>query len=150
MAAILRETAAFTDAEIDVALELIDEGEQPVADGYRFVVAESDGAVVGYACFGLAPLTDGVFDLYWIAVDPRRQGAGIGRRLLREVERRARGARGRWVLIETASKPSYAATRAFYERAGYGEVARIRDFYAAGDDKVVYGRRVDRESTMDA
>lgn len=141
---ILRATAAFDDAEIAVALELVDEGEADVADGYRFVVAELDGEVVGYTCHGLIPLSDGAFDLYWIAVDPRTQGRGIGRELMREVERRARAAGGRWVLLETAGKPSYAATRAFYLAIGYVEVARIQDFYRLGDDRITYGRRLDR------
>lgn len=141
---ILRATDAFDEAEIAVALELVDEGEAEVADGYRFVVAELDGAVVGYSCHGLIPLSDGAFDLYWIAVDPTLQGHGIGRALMREVERRARAAGGRWVLLETAGKPSYAATRAFYLAIGYHEVARIPDFYRAGDDRITYGRRIDR------
>jgi hypothetical protein len=32
------------------------------------------------------------------------------------------------ILIETASKPSYAPTRAFYVHAGYAEIARISPF----------------------
>ena len=44
--------------------------------------------------------------------------------------------------VETASKESYAATRAFYERIGYVEVARTPDFYKDGDDRVVYSRRL--------
>ena len=141
---ILRATGAFGEEEIAVALELIDEGETAAADSYRFVVAERDMAVVGYACYGLIPLSDGAYDLYWIAVDPALQGAGIGRALMREVERRAAAAGGRWVLLETAGKPSYAATRAFYAAIGYQEVARIPDFYRLGDDRITYGRRIDR------
>jgi ribosomal protein S18 acetylase RimI-like enzyme len=57
---------------------------------------------------------------------------------MRAAEAAVQAAGGRQVLVETASKPSYAATRAFYERIGYREVARVPDFYAVGDDKVVY------------
>lgn len=141
---ILHATCAFDSAEIAVALELIDEGEAPVPDGYRFVVAELGGTVVGYTCHGLIPLSDGSYDLYWIAVDPACQGRGIGRALMREVERRVAASGGRWVLLETAGKPSYAATRAFYLAIGYQEVARIADFYRLGDDRITYGRRLDR------
>jgi ribosomal protein S18 acetylase RimI-like enzyme len=144
LAALLRATGAFTDAEVAVALELIDEGETAAADSYRFVVAcDETGGVVGYACYGLAPMTDGVYDLYWIAVDPRVQRAGVGRALLGAVESRVRELGGRVVLIETAGKPEYAPTRAFYERAGWVEEARVRDYYRAGDDKIVYARRVE-------
>ncbi len=140
IARILAATNAFSPAEIDVALELVDE---PRAAGYRFVVAEIDGDVAGYACFGATPCTVGTYDLYWIAVDPARHNKGVGRALLDAVETAVRADEGRLLIIETASKPEYAATRAFYERCGLELAARIRDFYARGDDKLVYCRRYD-------
>lgn len=168
LAALLRATAAFTDEEVGVALELIDEGiavGTAQSDDYRFFVAELDesaaggatrasgasgagGAgtavrVVGYVCFGRTPLSDGVFDVYWIAVDPQLQGRGTGRALLGAVEAEVRRLGGRTILIETGGKASYAPTRAFYDRAGYVEIARIPDFFRVGDDKVIYSRRVD-------
>ncbi len=139
LARILAATGAFTAEEIDVALELIDLG---IAgkDTYQFLVAERAGQAVGYACFGPTPLTDGTFDLYWIAVDPALQGSGVGQTLLRAAEAAIRSQGGRKLLIETASKPEYAPTRAFYERAGYHVIARIGDFYRVGDDKLIYER----------
>ena len=152
---ILRATGSFHAHEVDVALELIDDrlarresgSERP--DDYRFLVAHdgSGNGVAGYVCFGLSPLTDGVFDLYWIAVDPRLQRSGVGRALLGAVEGEVKRLGGRMLLVETGGKPSYAPTRAFYERAGYGEIARIPDFFQVGDDKVVYARRFDAHGT---
>lgn len=152
---ILRATAAFPDHEVAVALELIDHalaaarGAARRADDYCFAVAEHDGGsdvpgrVVGYACWGRNPMSDGVFDLYWIAVDPAAQGGGAGRVLMAEAESKARAAGGRMVLVETGGQPSFAPTRRFYERIGYVEVARLPDFFRVGDDKVIYGRRFD-------
>lgn len=140
---LLAATGAFSPEEVDVALELIDLGlGDPPSRDYLFRVAASDddARVLGYACWGQVPLTEGVYDLYWIAVDPRAQGGGIGRRLMDDAEADVRARGGRMVLVETAGKPSYAATRAFYERIGYREVARIADFYRVGDDKVIYGK----------
>jgi len=125
----------FQPYEIDVALELIDAKPE---SGYCFVVAEIEGRVAGYACFGRTPCTDGTWDLYWIAVDPAHYGAGIGWTLMRAAEDAIRAERGRMVVIETASKPAYDRTRAFYVKYGCREVARVPDFYAVGDDKVVY------------
>lgn len=138
---ILRATAVFNDAEIGIALELID---APVESGYRFIVAERNDThtPVGYSCFGATPLTAGVYDLYWIAVDPALHGAGIGRALMDATEAAIREEGGRMVMIETASKPSYDKTRAFYLRYGCQEVARVPDFYAVGDDKVIYARKL--------
>lgn len=146
---LLRECGAFSDDEVRVALELIDEGLAPDGDpDYRFVVAEhpSEGPQ-GYTCFGPTPLTDGVFDLYWIAVDPRAQGRGVGKLLLSAAESEVRASGGRMILIETASKPEYASTRAFYDGAGYSLIARIPDFYRIGDDKLIYRRLTERPTT---
>lgn len=137
LAALLRATPQFTDEEVAVALELIDDRLGGGTD-YRFVVAADDRGVAGYVCVGPAPMTDGIWDLYWIAVDPARQGAGIGVALLRAAEQLAASSGGRAVLIETASQPSYERTRAFYRRCGYAEVARISDYYRVGDDKIIF------------
>lgn len=133
--AILRSTNVFHEHEIAIALELID---ADPGQGYRFFVADVDGRVAGYACYGRTPCTDGTWDLYWIAVDPHRHGSGIGRSLMSAVMDAIRAEGGRLVVIETASKPAYDKTRAFYLAYGCQEVARVPDFYAIGDDKIVY------------
>ena len=140
---ILRATGLFSGEEIVVAKELIDAGlGLGPGDGYLFVVAEDENAVAGYACWGTTPMTVGTWDLYWIAVHPRTQGRGIGRALLRHVEDAVRASSGRLLLVETSGRPDYAPTRAFYERTGYPEIARIPDFYRNGDDKVIHARRL--------
>jgi len=118
-------------------LELVD---APAEQGYRFVVAQVEDEVAGYACFGATPMTLGTWDLYWIAVDPRRQRGGVGRALLRASEEAIRAESGRMLLVETAGKAAYASTRAMYTACGYSEVARVPDFYERGDDKVIYAR----------
>lgn len=133
-------TRAFFDDEVEVAMELIDCGIAQ-RDDYRFQVAEVDGVAVGYSCYGLVPLTDASYDLYWIVVDPRCQGQGVGRLLIQATEQAVRDLGGRMLLAETASKPEYAATRAFYDGVGYVEVARVPDFYRLGDDKIIYWKR---------
>ena len=136
----------FNDVEIATALELVDEAlEQGEESGYLFAVLE-DGkkhrGVQGYACYGPVPLTQGAYDLYWIVVDPASQGKGIGRLLLEYVERDVLSRGGRMILIETSSQESYRATLRFYERSGYKLVARIRNFYKIGDDKLVFQKEL--------
>ena len=94
----------------------------------------------GFACYGPIPLTEGVYDLYWIAVDPAAQKKGIGRYLLGYVEREIKKQGGRMLLIETSSQESYGATIRFYEKSGYQLAARIKDFYRIGDDKLVFSK----------
>jgi ribosomal protein S18 acetylase RimI-like enzyme len=150
VASILDATGVFRGEEIDVALELFDERFPrdrsneivPTDSSYSFVGAfAADDELVGYACYGPTPDTDRTFDLYWIAVDPEAQGSGGGTRLLNEVERRLVGLNARMLVVETSSRPEYAPTRAFYERRGYAEAARMREFYAPGDDRVIFTKR---------
>jgi GNAT superfamily N-acetyltransferase len=79
----------------------------------------------------------GTFDLYWMAVDPAAQGAGIGTALIQAMEERLRGV-ARLIIVETAGRADYRPTRTFYEARGYHQAAVIADFYAPGDDQVVY------------
>jgi ribosomal protein S18 acetylase RimI-like enzyme len=146
VAEIVEQVGNFSRAEIACALELIDiyltNSDQ---QDYRVDVAV-DGAsrVRGYSCYGPTPMTQGTYDLYWIATDPAVQGAGFGRALMDHVERRVDAANGRLLIIETSSKESYGKTVGFYRRLGYEEVYRIRDFYALGDDKLVFVKRFSR------
>jgi len=131
----------FTPEEVAIAMEVIDEGLAGAGRGDYFLnVLEAGERVIGYECHGPTPLTDGTYDLYWIAVDPTAQGAGRGRALLGHAEADVRARRGRLLLIETSAQESYAATKRFYERSGYPLVARIPDFYRQGDDKLVYAK----------
>ncbi len=132
----------FNSQEVAVAMELIDEAlNKGQESGYIAVVAEIpelSPAVQGYACYGPTPLTDGVFDLYWIAVHPGAQGRGVGRKLVKYVEDDIRSSGGRMLLIETSSREGYDATIGFYERMKYELAARIKNFYQVGDDKLVF------------
>ncbi|RJP37158.1 MAG: N-acetyltransferase [Phycisphaerales bacterium] len=140
--ALLTATGMFAPHEVEVALELVhDFLSRGELSGYWFTVAEDDaGRVVGYTAIGPIPCTVASYDIYWIAVQPDCQGCGIGRRLMEEAEERIRAAGGARVFIDTSGRAQYAPTRAFYERCGYRVEATLCDFYAPGDDKVVYGK----------
>jgi ribosomal protein S18 acetylase RimI-like enzyme len=136
----LAASGAFSSEEIEVALELIDEGE---GNDYRFQVADDDGIVAGYCCFGPAESPDASWDLYWIAVAPDRHRRGIGRTLLAAAEDAIARGGGRTVVVETASKPSYEGARHFYEEHGYEQIARVPDFYGEDDDKLIYRKHIE-------
>jgi ribosomal protein S18 acetylase RimI-like enzyme len=140
---ILDNTTEFKPSEIVVAEELIDSYlGAPCRSGYHILVGELNSVVAGYICFGPTALTDATWDIYWMAVAPDKQGQGIGSALLKSAEENIREAEGRLAIIETSSIPAYDKTRQFHIRHGYETVARIPDFYAPGDDKVILRKRL--------
>ncbi len=136
-------TGFFSRAEVDVAEELVLERiSKGPPSGYHFVFLDVNGQTAGYACYGPVPMTASAFDLYWIVVAPNSQGKGIGRLILLETERLIRQAGGATVYAETSGRPQYASTRAFYERMGFHVAAVLEDFYAPGDGKVTYAKKM--------
>ena len=140
---LLRDTPEFKPAEVVVAEEVIN---SYLADldgsGYYAFVAELDSAINGYICYGPTPMTEGTWDVYWMAVTPRQKGRGIGSALLAYAEDKIKESKGRLVLIETSSQPSYESTRRFYSAKGYELISRIPDFYAPGDDELILQKRL--------
>jgi len=140
---ILRNTPEFLPFEVPVARDLLDAYlEQPDNGDYTVVVAEVGNEIAGYVCYGQTPLTQGTWDVYWIAVRRDLQGAGVGRALMAEAEKRIAEKGGRLAVIETSSKPNYDKTRRFYALLEYSEVACITDFYSPGDDKIILVKRL--------
>ena len=133
----------FPPSDVGVAEEVIDcYLSDPEQSGYSVQVAEAGTEVAGYIAYGTAPLTEGTWDIYWLAVAPGRQRQGLGRSLLEFAEGEIGRAQGRLILIETSSIPGYDRTRRFYLSLEYLVVCRIPDYYAPGDDKLVYEKRL--------
>ncbi len=136
---ILQGTRMFTQDEVDVAIELLDIYlQQPGQKDYIADVLTEEERVMGYATYGPTPLTEGTFDLYWIAVSPAAQNKGYGKQLMQWVENKIREAKGRLLIIETSSQPRYENTRRFYLNQHYEESVRIADFYKPDDDRIIY------------
>ena len=134
---LVRGTGLFRDGEVRTAVEVLDEA-LGGDDDYRFLGAFDGDALVGYACWGPTPDTTGTYDLYWIVVDRSRQGAGIGTELVQAVERQLLEEGARLIVVETSSRADYRRTRAFYEARGFVRAATIPEYYAPGDDLVIY------------
>jgi ribosomal protein S18 acetylase RimI-like enzyme len=144
--AIARDAGVFSTEEVDVVQELVQEHFQLGAErsGYYFIVARDERDLLGFACYGPRPLTIGTFDLYWIVVAPRLGQRGIGTILLERVTHDVRTAGGRLLVAETSGLPAYLPAREFYDRHRFMRVASIADFYAPGDDLVLFVKGLDQ------
>ena len=134
----------FSQEEVDSVPEMFDEYLKYGAEGsgYHFILYREGEQVLGYAIYGFRDLTDGVYDLYWIAVDPSARRKSVGRKLLTACEEAVREAGGRMIIAETSGTAEYASTREFYVRTGYVNEATIRDFYKPGDDLKIFVKRI--------
>jgi ribosomal protein S18 acetylase RimI-like enzyme len=134
---LLQRIESFTPDEVTCALELIDLALTPNHPDYRVLVAHLSGQVAGYICFGPTPMTDGTWDLYWIASDPQLRGKGVGAALVAAMEDDLRSRQGRLIRVETSSTEAYGGTHKFYAAIKYDEEARLKDFYRPGDDLII-------------
>ena len=107
-------------------------------DQPEFWLTFDDGSPEAIAYCAPEPMADGTWNLLLIAVHPNRQGEGIGAQIMSYVEEKLAAEGARVLLVETSGTDHFIKTRRFYSQLGYTEEARIREYYAAGDDKIVF------------
>ncbi|SBT41367.1 GNAT family N-acetyltransferase [Micromonospora auratinigra] len=143
------DTPAVVALAVDAGLFTADDAgivEQMMADhfttgadeGHTCLVDEHDGQPVAVAYYQPRPATDRTWELTMIGVARDHHRHGLGARLLHAVETDLRARDQRLLLVETSATPAFAAARAFYLACGYHEEARVRDYYQAGDDMVLF------------
>lgn len=141
---IIRSNENFTDEEKYCAAELLDFYLRDITKGeYLFVCAvDETDKPLGYICYGKTPFADNVYDIYWIAIEPAWQGKRIGQMLIKYLDGILKKNGARMVVVETSAQSKYNKTRSFYEKVGFSEASRVKDFYRVGDDKVIYIKRI--------
>jgi ribosomal protein S18 acetylase RimI-like enzyme len=145
--ALLASLDAFTEDERAVALELVDARlARPEVDDYRFILSldasDASERLAGYLCYGRTPMTQSTYDLYWIATSPTFSRSGVARGLLATMESEIAHAGGGIIRVETGSREGHGAAVHFYDAVGFSRSAQIADFYAPGDDLLIFTKRV--------
>lgn len=135
---VLDSTGLFPASMLDEMVEPFLSGDAP----HVWLVAIGEGQAHGFAYCEPERMTEGTYNLLAIAVSADRQRSGIGAELVRQVAKEVRKSDGRLLLVETSTDPDQDGARAFYLREGFDEEARIRDFYAPGQNKVVFWKMV--------
>ncbi|MGL5925878.1 GNAT family N-acetyltransferase [Chroococcidiopsis sp.] len=136
--ALAETTGLFEPNQLEELSEMLSDYFGGDRNSDRFWIVDDDNGLVGVAYCEMERMTDGTWNLQLIAIRPDRQGQGRGATLLHYIEQMLTANGGRVLLVETSGLPDFERTRAFYRKCGYDEAARIRDFYKAGDDKIVY------------
>jgi len=140
---ILKETSFFRTGELIVAGEVLDNALAQGPEGdYQSYVAEECEDIIGWMCFGPAQCTLGTFDIHWLVVTPKKQRCGVGSYLLKYATNLIENQKGRMIVAETSGSSRYLSTRQFYEKMGYYETSRVKDFYTTGDDKIIYIKHI--------
>jgi ribosomal protein S18 acetylase RimI-like enzyme len=143
LVALAGRTSVFKAHELVALREVLDDyHDANFDDGHRSFTGEIAGTVVGFVYFAPVAMTDNTWDLWWIAVDPARQGQKLGAKLMAFAEAEMRSVGGRILTLDTSSTPIYEPTRRFYERIGYTCMATLPDYYAAGDGKCIFWKRL--------
>ena len=143
LVAIASQTGVFKPIELETLRHILADYHENGPDaGHRAVTYESDGKPIGFAYFGPTEMTDRTWHLFWIFVDPTTHGRGFGAKMMSYVESEIRKDGGRVLIVETSGLPNYELTRKFYVKLGYKQVGIVPDFYADGDDMVIFWKRL--------
>lgn len=144
--ALAAETEMFMDPELDGFMAEVEvvltTGATPEGAARSLIVADAaQGALAGAAYFGPEAMADRVANLVFIAVAAASRRKGVASALIAAFEADADARGARLGVIETAGDRAFAPAWALYERHGYREEARIRDFFADGFDKLIFTKR---------
>ena len=128
----------FESQQVEELTHMLEQHFSHAADSPAVWLTDDDDGPVGVAYVAPEPMTTGTWNLYWIAVHPDHQRQGRGQALLNQVEQMLIQRGVRLLLIETSGTADFDYVRTFYRQNGYQEEARIREFYEAGVDKIVF------------
>jgi GNAT superfamily N-acetyltransferase len=137
-----RAAGVFSEAEIRIARELVEEALAKGAEGsgYHFLFADGPDGLEGFTCFGPINATVNRFELYWIVVHPEARRSGLGAYLLHASEEAARQLGGVRLFAESSMRADYAAARAFYVAEGFRQLADVPDWHDDNDGLAIFGK----------
>jgi ribosomal protein S18 acetylase RimI-like enzyme len=115
----------FNEASSDVWFTLL-ENNVPVA--FAYCIAEK--------------LTQGTYNILAVAVHKNLQGKGVGKKLISHIEQYLYEQKARIIIIESSGNDEYSAAKTFYYKIGYKQVATINEFWAEGEDKVIFLKKL--------
>ena len=135
---ILEDTDLFPPEMLEDMIEPFLQGNEQ-QDRWLVCDTETNG-VIGFSYTRAEELADSVWNLLAIGFRSQHQRSGFGTKLIENVERSLSGER--ILIVETSSTDDFDKTRDFYRSRGYDQEAVIRDYWADGDDKIIFRKRL--------
>ncbi|PJE25850.1 MarR family protein [Pseudooceanicola antarcticus] len=117
------ELAARFDTGFDVSLSRDPEATDMILPRGSFLLAMSDGMAIG--CVGLKGSGGPVAEIKRLWISPSARGLGLSKRLMTEIEARARALEITTLRLDTNSKLPEAV--ALYRNTGWSEIDRFND-----------------------
>jgi ribosomal protein S18 acetylase RimI-like enzyme len=144
--ALAEATGLFESNQIEELAQMLAQHFSDKTNSQGIWFSDYDNETVGVAYVAPERMTEGTWNLYLIAIHPNHQRQGRGAALLRHVEQMLTKSGERVLLVETSGLDDFEYVRAFYRKSGYEEEARIREFYKAGDDKIIFRKALGSSS----
>ena len=101
---------------------------------YCGVVAVAGHELAGLILYGLVAGTVGAGRIYLVAVTASARLRGVATTLIDAATRDLKRHHARFAVVEFPDDPMLAAGKALLQRAGFGEVARVKDYFRDGVD----------------
>jgi ribosomal protein S18 acetylase RimI-like enzyme len=133
---IVEESGQFDSDGLAHVRETLDE--HLAGGGHGIWLTADDGEAVGVAYCAPEPVTNGTWNLLMLWTRADRHARGHGRALVSHVEHELRARAARLLIVETSGLPEFELARSFYAKCGFIQEASIKDFFSAGDDKLVF------------
>ena len=105
-----------------------------------WLTAMDDAEPVGVAYCAPEPVTSGTWNLLMLWMQEGYEGRGFGSALIAKIENAVKERQARLLIVETSQLPEFENARAFYEKCGFRLEAEIKNFFDAGDNKLIYTR----------
>lgn len=111
--------------------------------------ADETGEPVGVAYCAPEVVTSGTWNLLMLWTRQDRENQGYGSQLVERVEQVLIEKNARLLIVETSGLPEFAKARAFYDKIGFTQEAQIKNFFADGDDKIIYTKPLQTNTATD-
>ena len=86
------------------------------------------------------PMSDGAWNVLFIATLPAARSKGDGSAMMAEIESRLAAQGARLLIVETSGTHAFERTRRFYGKLGYERCGSIAGYFGPGDDKVIFAK----------